>query len=325
MNSLRDMPPDETLRDQAIAWHVRLGSDAAQEADWLEFETWLGEAPAHARAYEAVEALWSELDAAPTTSGAGNVVPLRRRSAPLAAWISAVAACLVAAVFVALNFTDLGTPTRTYETAHGERRSITLADGSQLTLNGDSRISVRLGRHARQVTMADAEAVFDVAKDPQRPFLIEAGDRQVRVVGTRFNVLHRDREVAVTVQRGVVEVRDLADKGGPPLARLTPGRTLTHRVGASNDTIGDADPAAAMSWSEGRLIFRKVPLGDVAKVLNRSAETRIVVADAVRDMPVTAVLQIDRDEVMAQRLCDFLPLQIERKPGVLQLGPRGDR
>lgn len=330
MTQTPDMRPDEALqdealRDQAIAWHVRLASDAAVEADWLDFEAWLAASPAHAAAYEAVEGLWADLDSLPAPMAAGaNVMPLRRRPrGAVLAWATGLAASLLVVAAAGYSFTDIGVPTQTFRTAHGERREVVLDDGSHLILNGDSTLTIRLGRRTRQVRMAQAQAVFDVAKDPARPFVITAGERQVRVVGTRFDVLSRDGAVRVTVQRGIVEVRPSAAPGAAPLARLTVGQTLTHSPGASADTVGRTDPEADLAWAEGRLVFRQSRLADVVRVLNRYATTPIVVADDARDLPVTATLVIDRDEVMAQRLCEFLPLTLERRGGVLRLSRAG--
>lgn len=320
-------PTEQSLREQAIAWHVRLSSDAAVEGDWLAFEAWLGEAPAHLEAYEAVEAFWSELSDLPAPiEAAGNVTPLRRRPAraPIAAWATGLAASLVVVAAAGYGLTDIGAPAQTYRTGHGERRDVALADGSHVILNGDSTLTVRLGRRTRRVEMAQAQAVFDVAKDPSRPFLITAGERQVRVVGTRFNVLNRDGAVQVTVQRGIVEVRPSATPKAPPLARLTAGQTLSHAPGAARDTVGRTDPETALAWVDGRLVFRQQRLADVVEALNRYATTPIVVADDARDLPVTATLVIDRDEVMAQRLCEFLPLSLERRGGVLRLVRRSE-
>ncbi len=309
------------LLEQAAAWHVRLSSDTAGEQDWLAFETWLGESGEHGRAYEAVEGLWVALDdAGPALS---SVVAFRpRATASRRVWLGAAAACLVGAV--ALGVTLDTTSTETYRTARGERRVIALSDGSQVTLNGDSQIKVRLGRRERDVEMADAEAVFDVAKDAGRPFVIRAGDRQIRVVGTEFNVLRRDGDVSVTVRRGVVEVRPAGVSGANPIARLRAGQGLSHREGATGDLVAAADTEAALAWTQGRLIFRNERLSEVARVLNRYAETPIMVAPDARDLRVTAALNLEGEDVMVRRLSEFLPVRVSNEAGAVRLSLRQD-
>jgi transmembrane sensor len=300
---------------------VRLASDAASEADWLDFESWLAASPAHLRAYEAVEALWSELDAVarPSTPIAFGRAPPRRR---MAGWIAALAACVVAAVGVALATRQPAAPPAVYETARGQRRTVELADGSRLTLNGATRVAVRLSRGEREVDLARGEAAFDVAKDPRRPFVIAVGERQVRVVGTEFNILRDGRTMTLTVRRGAVEVRSAPEPASALIARLGAGERLVHHPGSAPDQVAAADPATAFAWTEGRLIFRNERLEDVAKVLNRYLETPLMVADDVRDVRVTAVLALDDEAVMLGRLAEFLPIKVAREPGVVRVERR---
>lgn len=304
--------PPEALREAAAAWHVRLQSDAATETDWLDFEAWLVAAPENQAAYEEVEALWAELDQA-QVEPAGNVTPLRRKSAARPpAWMSMAAGLAVAAA-AGLIVWNMPGPLQTYDTAPGERRVVTLSDGSTVTLNGGSHITVRMSPKERRIEMAEAEAVFDVAKNPNRPFLIGAGDRQVRVVGTQFNVLRHDGEVKVTVNRGVVEVRPADATSGPALARLEKGSSLAHREGQTGDRVAAADPQAAMAWTEGRLVFQGQSLEEVARTLNRYVSTPIVVDRAAAALPVTATLNIGPEDQMLGALAAFLPVEFRKQ------------
>ncbi|CAN7196319.1 FecR domain-containing protein [Phenylobacterium sp. LjRoot225] len=330
-------PIPDAVRERAADWHVRLGSDEAGDADWLDFESWLAEDPVHLQAYELVEQLWSDLDAlaplaaspqAPSPPPA-NITPLlpkpRARRTPV--WMGAVAASLLAMIVIGGTFGGVSfwanrPRTETFDTAIGERRVVALADGTHITLNGGSHLTATLGRRERRVVMASAEAAFDVARDPDRPFFIEAGDREIRVVGTEFNVLHQDGDVKVTVRRGVVEVRPKGAKSAPPLARLTKGQSLTHRKGQAADAVGAADPDAALAWTTGRLVFQGEPLSEVAATLARYGRRPIEVAPDARNMRVTASLNIGSQEEMAHSLSDFLPVQVERRTDRLRLSLR---
>ena len=310
-------PSEESLRDAAVAWHVRLSSDAVEGDDWLAFETWLAESPDHLEAYEAVEGLWAALD---QVTPAPSVLPFRSKPKRRpGAWWGAIAASLVAAVVVGATLWTGQPTTESYETARGAPRVISLADGSRITLNGGSRLSATLGHHERRVVMADAEAIFDVAKDPSRPFLIEAGDREIRVVGTEFNVLHHAGEVRVTVRRGIVEVRPGGAPQSPPLARLQKGQSFSHRQGQPGDRILVADPETAFAWTSGRLVFRGESLADVAATLNRYVSVPIVVSPNARDLPVTATLNLGDEDEMLQSLSAFLPVQSRRAGSSIEL------
>lgn len=321
MSETNDKPIPGPLRDRAAAWHARLSSDTAEDGDWLAFEAWLAESPDHLRAYEAVETVWTALDDAPP-SAATNVATLRPRPSRRAVWMGAAAASLAVAVGAGLVLQSRTPALQTYETAFGQRRVVQLADGSKVTLNGGSRLAVRLGGKERQVFMADAEAVFDVAKDPDRPFVIQAGDRQIRVVGTEFDVLRHQGEVRVTVRRGVVEVRPAGKPAATPIARLVKGQALLHHEGKTGDTVHRADPDAAMAWTQGQLVFKGETLARVATTLSRYVRTPIVVAPEAQDLPVTAVLNLGDEDAMIDSLSAFLPVQAERQPDSVRLSLR---
>jgi transmembrane sensor len=268
----------DAARDAAADWIVRLARPTTGESDWLAFDAWLDASETHRAAYDQAMALWSELDAA----GPDLMAAMPARSPPASVgrrWAIAgglVAAALAVAV---VPWGDLTARTVTYQTAKAERRVVTLADGTRIDMNAGSRLTVRLGSKARRVTMDDAEAVFDVAKDAHRPFLITAGDRTVRVVGTQFNVRRRDGVQSVTVRRGVVEVAPAAGAVGQAY-RLTVGQRLDHIEGAGNSTVRTAAPDEAMSWRSGRLIYRAEPLTNVVADLNRYAAKPLRIADA---------------------------------------------
>jgi transmembrane sensor len=207
--------------------------------------------------------------------------------------------------------------TTVYQTAKGERRQITLADGSHIDMNAGSRLSVRLGGKDRRVTMDDAEAVFDVAKDASRPFLITAGDRTVRVVGTQFNVRRRDGVQSVTVSRGVVEVMPAAGAG--QRFRLTVGQRLDHVEGASDSQLRAASPDEAESWRTGRLIYRGEPLANVVADLNRYTSEPVRLADAhTGRIAFSGVLTTDQGDGVVRSLTLLAPVtSTHTKDGIL--------
>jgi len=307
----------ELAAHEAAAWFVRLQDEAAGDDDWLAFETWLRAGPGNGEAYDRLERLWVSLDAdkpeivramqaSPVTATGGQRRPRRVAAQPTRrAWITAGAA-LAASVAVGLFVTgDWLTPppvAQVYRTAPGEVRTIELADGTHIHLNAASSLSVALGRDARRVSMADAEAVFDVAHDPRRPFLITVGDRQVKVVGTEFNLRRRDGRTALTVRRGVVEVRPAASPDAAP-TRLTVGQQLIHHDGASVSTVSAVEPETAFAWTNAQLIYSDAPLSEVAAELSRRFAKPVRIADAqTGQIRFTGVLVVDDQQAVVRRL-----------------------
>jgi transmembrane sensor len=310
---------DAEIANAAVDWLVRLQGETVTERDWLDFDAWLTASPAHAQAYDAVLAFDQRLDldarfaeaepvGAPLTS---NVVPLRpaRR-----AWVwsagAAIAAAFVAGAVLVPSKGLMGGRETTYVTGVGERRTIALEDGSRIDMNAASRVTVRFERHARRIKMDDAQVFFDVAKDSSRPFLISAGDTQVRVVGTQFDVRRRDGKVAVNVQRGLVEVRPHLARDAAPY-RLRPGQGLSHREGQTADAKLQAVAVEEVAgWRQGRLIYRDQPLSQIAGDMNRLFPRPVKLGDAeAANMRLSGVLIVDEQDAMVDRLSHLLPVR----------------
>jgi transmembrane sensor len=315
------MTQSQTDIEAAIDWLVRLQGDAVTESDWRDFDAWLTASPAHAEAYDAALAFDQRLDldarladraseAAPFVASTAKVIPLRptRR-----AWFWPAAATLAAAVVVGavlLPNALMGGHETTYVTGVGEHKTIALEDGTRIELNAASRLTVRFERNARHVQLGDAEAFFDVAKDPRRPFLIEAGDTHVRVVGTAFDVRRRDGRVAVTVQRGLVEVRPDLPSGATPF-KLHPGQGLSDEEGRADVARVTAVAIDEVTgWRQGRLIYRDRPLSEIVGDLNRLFPRPVKLGDdRAADMRLSGVLIVDEQGAMVDRLSHLLPVR----------------
>lgn len=304
--------PDPSHREAAADWFTRLQGDAALE-DWTAFQTWLEADERHRLAYDAVEALWLDLDdaqaPAAVTAPPETVIPLRPRRPRPPVWLwsgAALAAAAAVVVFVALPPSPA--TTQTFATGKGELRDITLADGSHVTLSGDTQLEVRLAGRQRDIVLSRGEASFDVAHDARRPFIVQAGDRDVRVLGTEFNVLRSDQRLAVTVRRGVVQV---SDGGQADVHRLAIGDQLLHRIGETRSTVHKVQPDQAFAWRKGRLTYENAPLADVAADLNRYLVTPIRVDAGAQHVKVSGVLLIDKPAAMLRRLELFAPIRAE--------------
>jgi transmembrane sensor len=329
MSGERDDGRPMARAEAAAHWFARLQDEAATGGDWLAFEQWLAAAPENAAAYEKVEAIWVDLDRAGEAVAAaldarvslaahraGQVRPSRR------GWLAAgvgLAASLVVGVFAAANWPA---PTETYVTTPGQTRQVALADGSKVWINAGSRLEIRLGRRDRQVRMAEGEAVFDVTPDPGRPFRIDTGDREVRVVGTEFDVRQRGDAFALSVRRGLVEVRPSGTSAAAP-ARVAAGMRLTHQRGAALSQVTAANADAAFAWTHGQLVYDAAPLSEVAADLSRSLGRPVRVADAATGRILfTGVLALDRADAIPRRMEAFAPVRAETHEGAVILRRR---
>jgi transmembrane sensor len=323
MSGADGIEASDALRDDAVAWLVRVQSDQATADDWAALTVWLEVSEDHLAAFEEVERLGAELtdrasEIAPVLRPAvSRVVSLRRRAA-LPAWSAAAAAAVIAIVVGPMAWRGYqGTPT-VYQTRPGETREIALADGTRIRLDAASTLTVRLGWRARRVEMAQAQATFDVAKDPGRPFLISVGDQQVRVVGTEFNIRHYDKTVRVTVRRGIVEVRQPA-QGPAPVARLVAGQSLSHVEGAPRSVRTTTDPNPAFAWTQGRMVCDNETLGDMVAYLNRRYPVPIKVSPTLAGKRFSGVLELGDEDLVVKRLASYFSASVHRTDRQIEL------
>jgi transmembrane sensor len=301
---------EEARRETAAGWLVRLSAADLDAAELGDFDAWLAE-PANAATYDNALAVTLELQAAaPAILRDLSSKPVRRPAVGRRGWLIAGGMAAAAAVALAITpFSAMAPSTQAYATVKGEHRTVRLADGSTIDLNAGSTLSVSLGAHERRVTMGEGEAVFDVAHDTARPFLIAVGDRTVRVVGTRFDVRRRGGKVSVAVERGLVEVSPSDGAAGRGF-RLHPGQRLDHQEGAPDVRLSAVDPAQIEGWKAGRLIYRDAPLADVVADLNEQFAKPITLADpTLGAVPVSGVLVLDDQAAVIRRLALLAPIK----------------
>jgi len=319
-------------RDQAAQWHVRLRSDLVSEAELQVFELWVAN-PSNRRAYDAIEHLSAEIDdrrweiKAALDRPAHSRLQISRHPAEGRTLLSRLAIASVALAIVAGTVIGLigdhHTAWTPYTTALGERRNISLSDGSEIALNVNSAIRVALNGDVRRVQLSDAEASFHVAKDRKRPFVISVGSQEIRVVGTQFNVLHHLDRTVISVREGVVEVRTMGPGGSEPSHRLGRGDQLVHRNGAADTLVHMPDPEAAFAWQTGHLVYSGARLEDVVADLNRYFTVPIrTEGSRTASLKFSGILSIDSEAAVVRRLEKFLPLEVAYSPGAYILRSR---
>lgn len=236
-----------------------------------DFDRWMAD-PAHREQFADLLALWRS-DA---LAEAARVVQARaqRRKAP--AWIGWTAgASTLAAAALALVTAPLLENTA-FETPRGGGQAVVLADGSQVRLSGDARIEVAQGLTFRRVRLARGEAYFDVRHDARRPFRVDAGPAQVRVLGTAFDLdRHSAGQVDLAVYRGAVR---LQTPGGAS-TRLVRGERAAVVAG---EIVPVAQPVGAEpDWLAGWADASDAPLGQLLEEIGRFADRPVVAADGV--------------------------------------------
>ncbi len=338
---------DEML-EAAMMWRLRLSEPHWSADDEAELEVWLQTDERHARAFERTGQVWSFFDphlAAPEMLSARQALLGRVRRLARGRWTGpaavlrmpsrrAVGIGMAAAVAAAAGVWPLASQSDVYQTGLGERRIIRLDDGSIVTLDAMSRLSVRYSKGARALELRKGQARFDVAKDPSRPFTVTARDRNVVATGTAFNIDILDPEVRVTLIEGKVLVVPRSPRpllGEPPLqarsVELHAGEALVARKDAPAQVVATADLAQATAWQAGRLSFDREPLGKAVERMNRYSERKITVADPkVASVPVSGEFNAGDIDAFLEAVNGFLPVRVVQGPDgvVLQAASRSE-
>jgi len=307
---VKSSPPSaDELRDQAVAWLLRMRSIHCSQAERNAFEVWLIENPGHRQAYEAVEAQWAWMEPFKAMDFPARNAALRYRSKPRRRLFAyAAAATLVLALGLTALSPDgwLGIP-RTYLVKKGDRQTIMLADGSNLELNTESEVRVHFNHWRRQVELIKGEAFFTVRHDAERPFEVRAGSGLIRDIGTAFEVYRQPNQVIVAVQEGIVEVQASTTR------RLTAGQQLAYNEKGEFQDMQSQDIAVLTAWRQGQLIFRNRRLDDVLAELSRYHNKRIRLQNTtLRSLRVSGTFHTDELNSTLDAIAAIAPVKIDK-------------
>ncbi len=306
--------PSRSVDAEAAAWLTRLHGD---EDVRPALDAWLDEDPAHAAAFARASEVWAILPRA-----ARSVEPANAGQAPRSVRLSRAAIAVAASLLLGLVgvWWSLGSP-GDYATRPGEQRVATLEDGSRLALNTDTRVGVQFDDGRRHIELEKGEAMFEVAHDADRPFVVVAGDTRVQAIGTVFIVRRSADDVVVTLIKGKVAVSHAQPpaRGAsrPPLV-LRPGEKLTEPANGPA-RIEPESVEVATAWRRGQTVFRDTPLGEAVTELNRYGGPVIMVDDPrIAALPISGVYATNAAD-FAEAAATLHGLRVEKDGDALHI------
>jgi len=333
------------IEKAAADWLVRRDREEWNNADDAKFQTWLSASTAHRLAFIRLQAAWQQagrlkaLAAGVTNSSAllpgdqlGMLKPAKstarlsrhedleksgardpqrfRISVRRVLGVSVAAACLAAAVVGWIAWPHQET---SYRTAIGGMAAIAMKDGSTVTLNTNSDIRVALSETERRVDLEQGEAFFEVAKDPNRPFIVRVGDRRVIAVGTKFSVRRESNHVRVIVTEGRVRVEHSEPQHPAEIALVSAGGVAV--AGAAGVLVQDkslSDAEERLSWRDGIVVFRETLLSDAVAEFNRYNTRQIFIEDpTLGSMRIGGHFRTRNAEGFVRLLADAFPIRVE--------------
>lgn len=295
--------PDADAIEAAAAVWISRRDAGMTEAETSAFLRWLQEDGRHAEVFAELDATWKSFNRLQVAKPAGAAKPdpallaPRTRSRSRLTWAAAALTAAAAITFLLLAWPHPVAPAGLRQdvvTAVGVLQRTVLPDGSVVQVNTDSAVEVQYTATERRVRLVRGEAHFTVAKNPDRPFIVSAGQVAVRAVGTAFNVRLRSSAVEVLVTEGKVQVNDSVQGGSllmpqpgveTPLLvanerALIPTQAVTGRAAAAVTPVAEVEVSRALAWQERRLEFYDVPLREVVAEFNRYNTHQIVIADS---------------------------------------------
>ena len=304
MNRLSDIDIEDSdsIDAQAASWFARNHADT-DRADRKAFAAWQAE-PAHARAYAEFEQLWADL-AQLQQLNKPVALPPRKPSV----WRPALA--VAAAVICAVLATHLGAPRELYHSqvaAHAKgMRTLNLPDGSTLYVNANTQLRVDFNAHQRIVHLDKGQLYIEVAPDKERPLFVQAGEANVRVVGTGFDVRRSQQQLVVSVAHGQVA---FAPDAKNPVALLGAQQRATYSYAKGTLQQQTLNAEEVADWRSGHLSFRNRELASLIDELSLyRPQAPLQVSHAVAQLKVSGNLDVNDPDALLNALPALLPVK----------------
>lgn len=305
-------------------WYNQISAQNVTDSSQKEFKKWFEQDPAHQQAYAQIYICHEENFSCPPADMAemsninvetANDQPTVKRYSSFMKY-GAIAAVLLVA-FLTFNIYREVPETIEYSTQIAEIREILLEDGSMITLGASSRISVaEFTSDERRVFLEEGEALFDIAHDTQKPFIVKSGKTEIQVLGTRFNLNRTVDYLAVSLLEGKIEVHQEITSSIVPFLREEETVTLyaAQIIRVKNGILNYPESrktSQMASWVRGKLSYFNAPLSVVISDINRYSLSPVTIKDkSLENLPVTAVFGTDQIDIMVKGLSQILPIVI---------------
>lgn len=321
---------EDMIRQAAARWYVRMREVAPDSPERTTFEVWLLSDRRHQVAYQTIEATMDDFSSTARLKELSNALSQklyfeqtarRKKISKLGSGLAVMLVCVGLGLlgrtqYVQWQAAPLSSEMQTTAVAQMLKR--TLEDGSVVTANANSAMEIVFYRHQRLVKLSRGEAIFEVTKDPERPFVVETPQARVTVLGTRFAVNQLSKKVRISVDHGRVQV----------LRKDGYGQTLILGNGEVAEIEHDAphkvnrNAADSFSFTSGRIIFDRADMFEVADTLSRYRNPTVKAVFFGDQTPkVNAVLKVSEVESFIQTLPQSVPVALQHRGDTLVLAP----
>lgn len=331
MTNKHSSQPNAQLQQEAAQWLLRLREDQLSEDETRQWLRWCEAHPDNLRAFERIQKLWRAIPVQLEREMEADLLPPLRNAQRIEAsherfvragrgW--AIAAGLIGfIVCLPLAYRAFVTPSSAVqakiEAPLRVNESSVLPDGSRVALGAGSTVALDFTHKQRRLDMQDGMAFFDVKPDKARPFVVHAGPISVTAVGTAFNVRRNGGRVVVTVEEGKVRI----ENAGKAI-EAEAGYQLAYDSRSGEARLSPVNPAAELSWREGRLVYNGEPLEFVIATVNQYSAKPITLSDpALGRLKFTGTVLTDSIDTWLTALPNAFPITVKEADGRLVLEP----
>lgn len=309
---MKQDPAQNRLIEDATQWLVLMHSGLATEAERRDYQHWRKQDPRH-------EHLCSQLEVrlgvfqAPTARTVGADVLQRTLNAPgsrrqlLRGALLGGGALLLGAGLIKQRSVPFAELSADFHTGMGQRQVLTLADGSELSLNAQSAANVDFDVQRRVLRLLDGEVIVKLSRDPRRPFFVETAQARINVLGSRVLVREREGQGHVAALSGAV---DIASHNGERL-QLEGGHEVSYDA-FSFGPVG-LSRGGATAWVDGLLELRDTPLSQVIEAIRPYRRGVLRLDPAIADIHVSGLFRLDKPDQILDTLAKTLPIRISRR------------
>ncbi|WAC48353.1 FecR domain-containing protein [Asticcacaulis sp. SL142] len=309
---IREQTTGTSVNQQAAHWIID-SSDMSAVAGGA-MDDWLAEDDAHIEAYAEGLLIWEQLGQVAGDGASERLIHPNKWRLPAA--IAAMAAVILLAFGFGSAFM-----TPTYKTGIGEQRTVRLEDGTRLVLNTNSVLKVDFEKGIRRVRLERGEALFNVAHDKQRPFVVEANDKYVEAVGTLFVVRSEAQGMEVTLLSGLVDIGRGHFNPSAKKISLTPGDRW-RETGAA-PVLDRPQIETVTAWRNGEIIFDETPLNVAIAEVNRYTKKSIVLNDqGAAERKISGVVRIAEPEIFVETVAGVYDLRVNNTDKAVTLSSK---
>ncbi|QKV53535.1 FecR family protein [Comamonas antarctica] len=317
-------------REEAARWFLRMREAQPAPGERQAFDAWLQAHPDHAREYAGFDLLWQDFGSTSRSQALASAAQAQRRRQRrqfthglLGLGGFGVLGWLVHSQWRAAHAARF---VLARETGVGESAPLTLPDGSRLRLGGSSSIGVRFSRHGREVQLLRGQALFDVAHDAARPFIVDCAGARITVVGTQFSVDRLPGSVRVSVQQGLVRVAARGSAQAPLELRAGDvGAWFDGAVpGSPPQRLAGLRAEDAFAIECGVIVFELATLDEIAATLSRyhPVPVRVQSLPATHMPRITAAVQLRQIDDFLRALPHLGAVRVQRAGGAILLSAR---